>query len=171
MPATKPDLRIDAEGVCSACRAYERRGVRFVLPCGERTKPPMPDPARREGGERLLRCPFCGANPEIRRVDTQVYGPLVEVVCSTPNCPASEISTGDNRDDTADWQRRVSCPHDAAWKARLREAARDARLADRFVTIAAWSDDSDPTERGRLNEVAVAKWAVFERILNKGGEQ
>jgi len=25
MPATKPDLRIDEEGVCSACRAYERR--------------------------------------------------------------------------------------------------------------------------------------------------
>lgn len=25
MPSTKPDLRLDAEGVCSACRAYERR--------------------------------------------------------------------------------------------------------------------------------------------------
>ena len=27
MPATKPGLRMDEEGVCSACRAYERRGV------------------------------------------------------------------------------------------------------------------------------------------------
>jgi len=27
MPATKPDLEIDSDGVCSACRAYERRGV------------------------------------------------------------------------------------------------------------------------------------------------
>ena len=27
MPATKPDLELDAEGVCSACRAYERRAV------------------------------------------------------------------------------------------------------------------------------------------------
>ena len=25
MPATKPDLHIDKEGICSACRAYERR--------------------------------------------------------------------------------------------------------------------------------------------------
>ena len=27
MPDTKPDLKIDEEGVCSACRSYERRGV------------------------------------------------------------------------------------------------------------------------------------------------
>lgn len=27
MPSTKPDLEIDDEGVCSACRAYERRAV------------------------------------------------------------------------------------------------------------------------------------------------
>ena len=27
MPETKPDLMIDAEGVCSACRYYERRGA------------------------------------------------------------------------------------------------------------------------------------------------
>jgi len=27
MPSTKPDLEIDSDGVCSACRAYERRGV------------------------------------------------------------------------------------------------------------------------------------------------
>src|SRR3990167_9279223 len=27
MPATKPDLRIDEEGVCSACRAYEGRAA------------------------------------------------------------------------------------------------------------------------------------------------
>src|SRR5438046_7773322 len=26
MPATKPDLQIDGEGICSACRSYERRG-------------------------------------------------------------------------------------------------------------------------------------------------
>ncbi len=26
MPDTKPDLRLDAEGVCNACRAYEQRG-------------------------------------------------------------------------------------------------------------------------------------------------
>ena len=25
MPATKPDLHIDEEGVCNACRAYENR--------------------------------------------------------------------------------------------------------------------------------------------------
>jgi len=26
MPETKPDLFIDGDGVCSACRNYERRG-------------------------------------------------------------------------------------------------------------------------------------------------
>ena len=25
MPSTKPDLHLDEEGVCNACRAYERR--------------------------------------------------------------------------------------------------------------------------------------------------
>ena len=32
------------------------------------------DPARREGGERLLPCPFCGAEPEVQRMDSETFG-------------------------------------------------------------------------------------------------
>ena len=32
MPDTKPDLYFDEEGICSACRFYDDRGVKLIGP-------------------------------------------------------------------------------------------------------------------------------------------
>ena len=113
------------------------------------------DPARREGGEPVhctgvsaAWCPRCGSCTCDRAANMD-----------NPDCPLhSEDSHHAERNPEP-----LSCPHDAAWKARLREA---------HEAVVAKVDDlgmvTTPTAK-QLQELSVLCDA-FERILNEGGE-
>lgn len=90
MPHTKPDLHIDEEGVCNACRAYEQRGeVNWVERYKELTC--ILDRYRREGANWDCIVPVSGGKDSTYQVVRMLQLGLNPLCVTSTTCDLSPI--------------------------------------------------------------------------------
>lgn len=90
MPATKPDLELDAEGVCSACRAYERRAV-VDWGARERELAELFDRYRGDGSWYDCVIPVSGGKDSTFQVMTALRYGMTPLAVTGTTCDLSDI--------------------------------------------------------------------------------